>query len=271
MSRCTEYNSPVSGTACAVAPEKFSWRRVAAFAAYLAPATKRQLLVYGAISALFALLQLLPLSEIGQFSVFTLVWSVIGYLYTLSPLAFVKHGDSRIIDRLVPVSAIEKYTFYMLYLLVAVPLTVYLLPGLVIFYQAAHPEDCSETLSMLVKIQTSLPALIMTQNALTALVSMMACFVTVLAARTNRILRGVAAMFGVQILIGIVGGIWGLSSAFSRGFADGLSGNDPQRITELMVTQLFDSPVMIVLTVVLTVAFLVLARYGYYVVKSRNL
>lgn len=244
---------------------------MAAFAAYLAPATKRQLLVYATVSALFALLQLLPLSEIGQFSVFTLVWSVIGYLYTLSPLAFVKHGDSRIIDRLVPVSAIEKYTFYMLYLLLAVPLTVYLLPALVVFYQAAHPEVCSESLEMLVKIQTGLPVLIVVQNALTALVSMMACFVTVMSVKTNRILKGVAAMFGVQILIGIVGGIWGLSSAFNMGFADGVSGREPRDITEMMMTQLFDSPIMVVLTVVLAVAFSVLARYGYYVVKSKNL
>lgn len=110
------------------AGDRFSWRRVAEVARYFSTVTNRQLLVYTIVSAIFAVLLLLPLNGVAQTGIFTIIFSVLPIMFELAPIAFAKSGDTRVVDRMLPAKASEKFTFYLIYLLIAVPISVYVLP-----------------------------------------------------------------------------------------------------------------------------------------------
>ncbi|MDE6549149.1 MAG: hypothetical protein K2L22_09125, partial [Muribaculaceae bacterium] len=54
--------------------------------------------------------------------------TILLFIFIWAPIVFTKGGDTRIVDRLIPASALEKFLFYMSYLFIVVGLACYLCP-----------------------------------------------------------------------------------------------------------------------------------------------
>ena len=190
----------------ATANDRFSWRRVAEFADYFRPLCTRQVVFYSGVSILCAILTLLPFGRYVQVGLFTLIWSIIPLLFNLAPIMLAKTGDTRIVDRMIPVRASEKFVFYVLYFYVAIGLTTYAIPFFANWLYLRIPAIQTDSMVDLINLQFGTPGALRILNILAALCTTTTCLYTVLSARTGR----------------IVGIFMGGATAFSQGVSDGL-------------------------------------------------
>lgn len=206
------------------ASDRFSWKRVAEVARYFSTVTNRQLLVYAIISAIFAVLLLLPLDGVAQAGIFTLEFSVLPIMFQLAPIAFAKSGDTRVVDRMLPAKASEKFTFYILYLLVAVPIAVYVLPEGAMWLYGKIPAIHTDAMMGVKNMHFGNPPIVICMNILAAVAGSMTCLFVTLYARHSRIIKAVISTFAVQFTVGILGAVYGMYAVFQAGFNDGLDG-----------------------------------------------
>lgn len=211
------------------ASDRFSWKRVAEVARYFSTVTNRQLLVYAIISAIFAVLLLLPLNGVAQTGIFTLVFSVLPILFQLAPIAFAKSGDTRVVDRMLPARASEKFTFYILYLLVATPIAVYALPEFAMWLYGKIPAIQTDAMMGVKNMHFGNPPVLICMNVLAAVAGSMTCLFVTLYARQSRIIKAVISTFAVQSVVGILGAVYGMYAVFRQGVMDGIAGKDITR------------------------------------------
>lgn len=254
----------------------FSWHRVAELAAFYRPITNRQILCYFLFSLLATIVTLLPLEEMAQMGLFTLIWTVLPLLYYLSPIAFCKSGDSRIVERLIPASPFEKFTFRMLYFLVVMPIVIYALPEAAIRLYGLIPSIQTEGMNSFYELRMNNGAPIILINILTAVSTMLACLYTIYHVRTNRTLKGVLTVFAVQVGCGIIGAIWGFASMFRMGFEDGVSGKvrDDIAIEEIQrnpISVLVGSPYCTIMICIFGVFTALMLWLNYRDISKRNL
>lgn len=204
----------------------FSWCRAAAFAGFFRHPFLRQIMLYLGVTLFFAILLLIPASEVVQVGLFTLINAVIPYLFMMAPVVLGRGGDSRVIERLLPVKGSEKYAAFMIYFLIVIGLSTYLFPNLAEWIYMKIPSLQTSARMQLVDIQQSSQhnPLVWLQNLLGLLAGMFTCLAVVLHAKSNRVLKGVASVFVVQIATGILGAVYGMVTMFYYGMIDGMNG-----------------------------------------------
>ena len=201
-------------------PLNSSRLRLKALWGYYFPIVKWQLIIYAAVAVFCALMELLPVGMFLQFSLFTVVWTILPFMFMLSPLVFARNGDSRMVECQLPASASEKLTFYALYLLLAIPLIVFVLPEAALWLSTKIPALQNDLMTTLLSIRWKLSAGLTATNLLTATCGVMTCLCVVLKAKSNRILKAVASVIAVEFTVGIMGGIYGIISALQDNFTD---------------------------------------------------
>lgn len=220
-------------TGYAADSDGFSIYRVAELASYYRPFCAKQLMVYGIVSLIVAILTLLPMGDIAKVAIFTISWAAIPLLYYLAPIVLAKSGDSRIVERMIPVRASEKFIFYLLYFGVAVPIAVYMLPFISNILYLHLPSIQTKAMTGLVEIQMHNPAVIVVLNSLTALAISLTCLYVILSAKTARIVKAVISAFAVQFGIGLVSAIMGGLMEFKEGLKAGYNAEISSKAVEL--------------------------------------
>lgn len=197
--------------------DRFSWGRIWRFGLIYQHSLKRQLIVYGIISVISAIITLLPLSSGIQMAFFSLFGSILGFLYYLSPLVLSKWGDTRMIMDMTPALPIEKFLFFMFYFLILLPLVVFgptLLSQYLYFY---IPSIQTEPLLGLLHLSFDYD-----YNTIAKYTQgcgfTLTCFYVILSCRGNRTLKGILAVFGMMAALGILGGIFGFTMALNDDF-----------------------------------------------------
>lgn len=187
--------------------------------AYYFPIIKWQLIIYAIVAVVFAVLELLPLGTFLRFSIFTMVWFVLSFLFMLAPLVFARNGDSRMVESQLPVTAADKLTFYALYLLVLMPALVFVLPEIALWLSSKIPSLQNDLMMSLLHLRWELPPGLVATNILTAVCGVMTCLCVVLKAKSNRTLKAVASVLAVEFTVGVMGGIYGMFSVFRDKYA----------------------------------------------------
>lgn len=208
----------------------FSLKRIAQLYTFYAPAFNRQLLVYLSMSIIEAILLLLPFSDSTRVGIFSIIVSVQALMFELSPIVLCKSGDCKIIENLLPVSSTERFIFYLLYFLVAIPIATFLIPDIVLLIIQLTPALQTSDFCTLIEIRYLSSKVLSAINILTPIGAILTCLYVVLKSKRNRILKGVGSVFIYQTGIGIIGAVWGATWAFKAGIKDGIQGLPPDPV-----------------------------------------
>lgn len=253
---------------------RFSWRRVRDVAFFYRAGVERQVLWYLIISVVSAIITLLPLKGYIQVGLYSIVWTVLPLLFELAPCMMAKGGDSRIMERLIPATPGEKYAFRILYFLIVVPIATQLLPRLAMYLYTQIPAIQTEEMSYVLDAALSSSPILWINNIATASGACLTCLYVVTRARTNRTLKGVLSVFAVLIFQGILGAIWGFTTAFRMGLEDGLAGKiskDSTAFSQQLIEDMSTSPYMIMVGGIMIAYFIVMLVLNYRILYRRNL
>ena len=259
----------------------FSFSRVWAYAQYYMPRLQGEMLIYAGISLLCFILCLLPGPGEMQKFLMVGVWTVIPILFYCGPLIFAKGSDTSIIERLMPVSAAEKLTFYYIYTLIVIPILVYLLPLAAGWIYMACPSLQTPGITELYTFKFQYRGLILFINIISGLLIATSCLYGVMASRHNRMLFGIAGVVIANVTVGILSGIIGVVAAlkaFKTGFDDGVSGIEPnpEKFATTFVQDMLDdfiqpNPLTISILVIICILTFVTGWLTYRSIKRKNL
>ena len=197
-------------------------------------------------------------------------------MFQLAPIAFAKTGDTRVVDRMLPARASEKFTFYLLYLLVAVPIAVYVLPEGAMWLYGKIPAIHTDAMMGLKNIHFSNPPLIC-MNVLAAVAGSLTCLFVIMHARQSRIIKAVISTFAVQFVVGILCAVYGMYAVFRQGVNDGLDGKSfsPEQQENLVQNIISDfthaTPYIVTVISLLTVYTGLMLWLIYRTLRKRNL
>lgn len=254
-------------------PSRFSWRRVGSLAAFFRPMIEKQTLLYLIVSVVVAILTLLPVHEVAQIALFTISWTVIPYMVQFAPCIMAKSGDARIVERLIPASAAEKFIFRLIYFLLVVPVVSYLLPDCALLLYREIPSIQNEGFTNLVDLALHNSLFLRVLNLFTMCASVLTCLYTVSRVRTNRVLKGVVSVFAVNISVGLLGALWGTGMAFRLGFCDGQAGIQPntEQFNLRLRESFTDSAYMYVVLGVVVLYVIYMLVLNYRILRRHNL
>ena len=260
---------------------RFSFRRVWAYALYYLPRLKGEMLIYAAISLLCFLLCLIPAPESIQVGIMVGVWTIIPLIFYCGSLIFAKGTDTRIIERLIPVSAAEKLTFYYIYTLIIIPVVVFLLPLAAGWIYVSCPSLQTPEVMQLYEMKFNHWGIIVVINILGGVFTAMACLYGVEASRHNRMLFGIVGVIASNFIIGFLGGVIGVTRALSAvktGFEDGLAGiaRNPEECREAFVKDVLEDlsradSLTLSITGTIIVLIIITGWLTYRAIKRRNL
>ena len=250
----------------------FSWNRVKAVAEYYYPMLRAQMIIYPIVA--FALY--IVATAATHITWTDLFWAapatVISFMVYLAPVVLTRR-DSRMVDMLLPATALEKLIVLGGYFFIIVPLLTY---G--VYYLIGGLFD------MLLPITTVIEKLRMVRHNMgvtafiyhtTEAVPAVTAFWTLLVVKRSRTLKVVLASVLSMMAMGIVGMVWGMFVAFTSGFFDGLDeiASDPsikagsltpeqmQEITEPLVADMLPFMTWIGIVSVIYVAFALWMSY----------
>lgn len=251
----------------------FSFRRVLELAHFYRPIIEKQTLVYGIISIGGSILLLLPVPEILQIAIFTIVWTILPFMIELAPCILGKSGDSRIVERLLPASAAEKLVFRLIYFWIVIPAVTYVLPWVAALLYMNMPDVQTEDVMGFYDMMTCRTFLTGVVNVLTMLVVTTTCMYFVTLARHNRVLKGIIAVICSQVFISFFGAAWGFWISFNAGVCDALENTTMYRgRMQLELQNMFiSSPIFYIMAGVLAVWLIVAVVMNYKILKYRNL
>lgn len=257
--------------------KSFSWLRIRALIKFYSPIMRRQVLTYSIASVVAAIIMLLPLSGGAQMALFSIVWTALPLLFELAPCILCKQGDYRIIERMIPATATEKYVFRLVYFLIIVPICVYLLPELASEIYEMIPAIQTEEMLYIYKYQhfglSNLPILLI--NVFTAIAATLTCLYVVTRARHSRMVKGVISVFAVSIFVSIMGAIMGWHAAFRAGFEDGMAGVSPRLTPETSIVEIqdiiIDSPFLYVIGGIILTYVTIMFILNYRILKNHNI
>ena len=207
------------------------------------------------------------------------VSALLPLLVYCGPLIFAKGSDTRIIDRLLPVSAAERLTFYYVYTLIVVPVIVLGPLFLANWIYLQIPAIQNEGLVSLYEMKFHTFGMINVINIIGIAFTIMTCLLCVEYARHNRILWGVVSIIITNMIIGIIGGVLGGLAAFKQGLADGMAGKSEAEIeshveslTSNVINDLntVNTPSIVALCV-LCAGVIFVGWFTYRTIKKRNL
>ena len=252
----------------------FSLHRLAAFASYYFPQLKRQIFAYLLISILLSALIFVSNKYEVQMALYSVTWSVLGILCLCAPLIFAKKGNSRVIERLIPVSAAEKTVFYFLYLLVAIPVILFLAPSVAMYILIHNPGLISDQLNEILKLSDLISESSRLTNVVSSVGAIATCFYFVMRARHNRMLVGIVSIIVLEIVCGIIGAFIGGYTVLKVGFDDGFNNRapDPDRLIEIMTDAMsIHNPLMLGYMAIFTILSVTMIAMSYRLIKSQNL
>lgn len=268
-------------TAIASNSNGFSFRRVWAYACYYMPKLKWELLIYAGVSLICGILNLLPVHEDLQVALFVGTWTILPLIFYCGPLIFATGPDTKIIDRLIPVSAAEKLTFYYIYTLLVIPVVVYLIPLCADWIYFSCPSVQTQKMMALYEAKFGELGVLGLMNLTGAVFITMACLFSVLHARQSRMLMGIVAVVVANIIVGFLGAILGVVTsikAFKMGLEDGIAGKTQctEDVTERVVKEVMaelstSNPLSLVLLGVIIVLIIVTGWMTYRTIRKRNL
>ncbi len=255
--------------------EGFSWHRVGLLYRYYGTIVNKQTLIYFIVSALCAVLTLLPVHEMIQVSFFTLIWTVLPLMYTLAPCAFGQQSASPIVERLIPARASEKLAFFLSYLLVVLPIAVYALPVAAMWLYSQIPSVQTHEMMELLDLRASSPTVLQLFNTLRSVALVLACLLVVENARSNKIFKGIITVIAFDFLLGLLGAVRGFVYVFQEGIKAGKAGIDPENphaITQKMIEEITCSPSYMTFMYILLIAIAGIMIWRIYVtLKRKNL
>lgn len=255
--------------------EGFSWHRVGLLYRYYGTIVNKQTLIYFIVSALCAVLTLLPVHEMIQVSFFTLIWTVLPLMYTLAPCAFGQQSASPIVERLIPARASEKLAFFLSYLLVVLPIAVYALPVAAMWLYSQIPSVQTHEMMELLDLRASSPTVLQLFNTLSSVALVLACLLVVENARSNKIFKGIITVIAFDFLLGLLGAVRGFVYVFQEGIKAGKAGIDPENphaITQKMIEEITCSPSYMTFMYILLIAIAGIMIWRIYVtLKRKNL
>ena len=199
----------------------FSWHRVMQLYQYNSPWLSKQTAIYFLFSFTTALIFLITRGLAWQVTLYSTCCTVQIFMFIWAPIIFTKGGDSRIVDRLIPASPIEKFVFYMSYLLIIMPIACYLLLFIAEkIYLISGPADGP----MYEALETELyvPATYKIIQYLSTLAAMLTCFYFVIAAKRNRFVKAYLLSIGVLIIISSYPSFLIVKEAFLAGYNEAI-------------------------------------------------
>lgn len=195
---------------------QFSWHRVWSIASMYQPAIKWQIVIYTAISFATGFLAYFLSANLLGVLAYGMLGFVTGFLAYFGSLVFARRSNM-IVETMLPATGAEKSVFYIGYSLIIIPIALYLPYYAVMFIgNWIHPivGEFSEILDMQNKMTVESYGL----NLMQSLLPMAVCLYVVMASTKNRIVKAVAWTIGVNILMGLVGMIYGIVVALSGKF-----------------------------------------------------
>ncbi len=253
----------------------FSWHRVGLLYRYYGTIVNKQTLIYFIISALCAVLTLLPLPEVIQVSFFTLIWTVLPLIYTLAPCAFGQQTSSPIVERLIPARTSEKLTFFISYLFIVLPLVVYALPLMAMWLYNQIPSVQTPEMLTLLDLKANSPAVLRIFNIIDSAATVLLCLLVVENSRRNKIFKGIIAVIAFNFIIGMLGAIRGFVFVFQEGFKAGKYGidpEDPHSLTKKMIEEIACTPGYMAFMYIFLIAIVAIMIWQIYItLKRKNL
>lgn len=211
-------------------PEGFSLKRTMAVSIFYGHVFKRQLLVYSLASLFFFILLLMPFRAAAQLALFTMIFSIMPLLVQFSPVVLAKSGDFRTIEYMLPAKASEKLGVFLVYFLVIIPITVYLLPELSLILYRIFPAVQTEEGLDIVNIHFSNPPIFVITNILTLASGTLTCLYVEIRCHHARVVKGILSVFAVNIGISLLGAFYGVKAAFTAGYNAAMEGKQGQAV-----------------------------------------
>lgn len=252
--------------------EGFSLSRVMAFASMHRHATRPLIYWFAAVSAIFAVLTLLPVSADAQIGIITLVWGILPFMVYLSPLVFARGGDARIVLHLVPATVPEKFTYYMFFLIIEIPVVVYAMPLLAAWIYTMLPSIQHPKVLFIQSFHVALANVVNIGNVLQMFAITVCCFYFVMRCRTNRMLKGILSVFATQFVFGFIGAVYGFTQAMMSGVSNsgvGISQVDAVQFAESLIKEMVFNPITFVIYS-LFAAYLIFISYKTYRLLVNN-
>ncbi len=250
----------------------FSWRRIAMLYQFNAPWIRKQTIIYFLFSLATALAYILISSPTIRMGVYNPCRSIITFMFIWSPIVFTKGGDTRIVDRLIPASALEKFVFYMSYLFIVIGLACYLCPWIAEKITLYQPYIVNEENTANV---SAVPMIYQWSQYLSTVAAMMTSLYFVIAARHNRIVKAYLISVGVSIFLSTLSTFYGVKEAIISGYkeaTDNLSRVNETQIAEMVSSALNDHYHFSMFVFALSVGYILLLMWlTYRALYQRNL
>lgn len=203
--------------------DKFSWRRMMSVGLMYKSSIRMYLLISAGISLVCYMLVQLAAHLYGGnvLGVYTVLSFILGLALYLGPLAFARR-DNHLMAQL-PAKPVEKWLFYMLFSLVAVPLVVEgIWYGLgFIFRIAGIGINVTDLMMSRAKIDCNMISsidrvFVVLISVIQASMLVVTVIYAVLGTSSHRIVKGVLSFLGALVVTGIISGITGFFIALSE-------------------------------------------------------
>lgn len=200
-------------TATTEVSNKFSWRRAWAISSLYEPTIKWQLIIYAIVSAFTGgVVYTLNATVLGILSM-GLFGTVTNLMLYFGPLVFARKSNP-VVETTLPATNAEKCTFYILYSLVVIPLVLNI-PYYIVLLTGNLIHPVAETFQEILSLQSSMITKSYGLSILSFAMPISVCLYTLMASEKNRIVKAVLWTIGVNVAIGLIGGIYGVVMALT--------------------------------------------------------
>ena len=210
----------------------FSWHRVVQLYQFNAPWIKKQTIIYFLFSLITALVYLLISSETIRMGIYNPCRTILLFMFIWSPVVFTKGGNTGIVDRLIPASALEKFLFYMSYLFIVIGLACYLCPWIAEKISLEFDLFGSDGNEIFTN-ERYVPGVFEWSNYLSTIAAMMTCFYFVISAKRNRIVKAYLISVGVSIFLSTFNTFYGVKEAIISGYREAAGQGSPANEAEI--------------------------------------
>ena len=252
----------------------FSWHRVVQLYQYNAPWIKKQTAIYFLFSLVTALVYLLIPSQTIRMGIYSPCRTILLFMFIWAPIVFTKGGDTRIVDRLIPASALEKFLFYMSYLFIVVGLACYLCPWIAEKISLEFDLFCTDS-NEGISNERYVPGIFEWSNYLSTIAAMMTCFYFVISAQRNRVVKAYLISICVSIFLSTLNTFYGVKEAIISGYKEAAGQGSPANeaeIAEMVSNALNDHMHFSIFALAINIGFiLVLMWMSYRSLYRRNL
>lgn len=250
----------------------FSWGRVAQLYQFNDPWIRKQSTIYFLFSLAVSILYVLIPSQTLRMAVYSPCCTVLMFMYIWSPIVFTKGGDTRIVDKLIPVSPTEKFVFYMSYLFIVIGLSCYLCPWIA---ERIAPELYPDMNGGEMLQNEPIPIVFKWSTYLSTIAAMLTCFYFVIAAKRNRVVKAYLISIGVSMFLSTLNTFYGVKEAIIAGYKEAASQGDAvneSEISEMVSSALNDHMHFSIFTLAVSLVYILMIMWlSYRSLYRRNI